>query len=74
VVVPDALLRVAGWLSPGLRGTVASDDGVTFWASDAKARAELGTRPRNLRDGLRDTFGGGEARMPGGSGRGAGAN
>ena len=58
VVLPDALLRLAGWLLPRLRETVASADGVTFWASDAKARAELGTRPRNLRDGLRDTFGG----------------
>jgi nucleoside-diphosphate-sugar epimerase len=29
---------------------------VTYWASDAKARRELGYAPRELRDGLRATF------------------
>jgi dihydroflavonol-4-reductase len=57
LVVPDAVLRVAGRLIPGLREVVSSADGVTFWATDAKARAELGTRPRALLDGMRDTFG-----------------
>jgi hypothetical protein len=54
---PDALLRLASRLVPGLREVVSSADGVTFWATDAKARAELGTRPRTLREGMRDTFG-----------------
>jgi nucleoside-diphosphate-sugar epimerase len=56
LVIPNTLLRAAARLVPRLRETVASADGVTFWASDAKAREELGTRPRNLRDGMRDTF------------------
>jgi hypothetical protein len=42
---------------PSMREVVSSADGVTFWASDAKARAELGTTPRGLRQGMRDTFG-----------------
>ena len=66
VVVPDGLLRLAARLSPTLRETVTSADGVTFWASDAKARAELGTRPRDLREGMRDTFGRAKATMPAG--------
>ena len=57
LVVPDAVLRLASRLVPGLREVVSSADGVTFWATDAKARAELGTRPRTLREGMRDTFG-----------------
>jgi nucleoside-diphosphate-sugar epimerase len=56
LVIPDALLRVAGRLLPSLREVVASADGVTFWATDAKARTELGTAPRGLLDGMRDTF------------------
>ena len=57
LVVPTALLRLAGRLVPGMREVVSSADGVTFWATDAKARSELGTHPRGLRDGMRDTFG-----------------
>jgi dihydroflavonol-4-reductase len=68
VVVPDQLLRLAARFSPALRETVTSADGVTFWASDAKARAELGTRPRGLREGMRDTFGRADGTMPTGWG------
>jgi hypothetical protein len=32
-------------------------DGVTYWASDEKARQELGYAPRDLPTGLRDTLG-----------------
>jgi dihydroflavonol-4-reductase len=64
LIVPTVLLRLAGRFSPRLCETVASADGVTFWASDAKARAELGTHPRSLRDGMRDTFGRVDATMP----------
>ena len=56
VVVPPPLLRLAGRVVPSLREVVTSADGVTFWATDAKARAELGTSPRGVRDGMRDTF------------------
>ena len=41
---------------PNLRELIASSDGVTYWASDAKARRELGFAPRSLDQGLRDTL------------------
>ena len=50
--VPPSLLRLAARLRPDVAEVVRSADGVTFWASDAKARAELGWDPRSLRDGL----------------------
>jgi dihydroflavonol-4-reductase len=56
-LIPSAIARLAGRLVPSMREVVSSADGVTFWASDAKARAELGTRPRDLQTGMRDTFG-----------------
>jgi len=57
LVVPSAIVRVAGRLVPSMREVVSSADGVTFWATDAKARAELGTTPRDLETGMRDVFG-----------------
>jgi len=57
LVVPSAIARLAGKLIPRMREVVSSADGVTFWATDAKARAELGTKPRDLAAGMRDTFG-----------------
>jgi dihydroflavonol-4-reductase len=62
LVIPDALLRIAGRLAPSLREVTSSADGVTFWATDAKARAELGTRPRPLLQGTRETFGSAQSR------------
>jgi len=56
-VLPPAIARLAGRLIPSMREVVSSADGVTFWATDAKARAELGTKPRDLLTGMRDTFG-----------------
>lgn len=50
--VPGAVLRFAARLRPDVAEVVRSADGVTFWATDAKARAELGYAPRSLRDGL----------------------
>ena len=55
LVVPSAIVRLAGRLIPSMR-EVASSAGVTFWATDTKARAELGTKPRDLATGMRDTF------------------
>ena len=57
LALPSAVARVAGRLIPSMREVVSSADGVTFWATDAKARAELGTAPRGLEAGMRDTFG-----------------
>jgi nucleoside-diphosphate-sugar epimerase len=31
-------------------------DGVTYWATDRKAREELGYAPRSLEEGLRETL------------------
>jgi nucleoside-diphosphate-sugar epimerase len=45
--------RVMG-TGPNLRELIAASDGVTYWATDEKARRELGYAPRNLEDGLRD--------------------
>lgn len=55
-VLPPAIARLAGRLVPSMKEVVSSADGVTFWATDSKARAELGTSPRNLVTGMRDTF------------------
>ncbi|MDQ6857425.1 MAG: NAD-dependent epimerase/dehydratase family protein [Chloroflexota bacterium] len=50
--VPAAVLRFAARLRPDVAEVVRSADGATFWATDAKARAELGWAPRSLREGL----------------------
>ena len=42
-------------LPPNLRELIKSSDGVTYWASDAKARSELGYSPRGLEEGLQET-------------------
>jgi dihydroflavonol-4-reductase len=39
--------------APNLREMVRASDGVTYWATDAKARVELGYAPRDLAAGLR---------------------
>ena len=41
---------------PNLRELISSADGVTFWAKHDKAMGELDYSPRNLEQGLRDTF------------------
>ncbi len=60
--LPYALLQVGALVRPGLREVVTSTRGVTFWARDARARAELGYTARDLETGLRVTYG--EARGP----------
>lgn len=64
--MPPALLKLSAPLGPvvgpllgfppNLRELVRSTDGTTFWASDAKARRELGFEPRDFETGLRDTL------------------
>ena len=64
--MPSALLKLSAPLGPvigplmgfppNLRELIASSDGVTYWATDAKARRELGFAPRDLDTGLRDTL------------------
>lgn len=56
LTIPNALLRIVALPSARLRETVRSADGVTFWATDAKARSELGYAPRPLAQGLRETY------------------
>lgn len=59
--VPTVVLRA---LSPfgrligqaNLREVISATDGVTYWASSAKAQSALGFRTRPIEDGLRDTF------------------
>jgi dihydroflavonol-4-reductase len=43
-------------LPPNLRELIKAADGVTYWATDAKARRELGYAPRDLDTGLRQTL------------------
>jgi len=65
--VPNVLLRIGSRLAPNagaafglppnLREVVVAADGVTLWASSAKATAELGYANRDLDAGARDAFG-----------------
>jgi nucleoside-diphosphate-sugar epimerase len=41
---------------PNFRELISASDGVTYWASDDKARRELGYAPRDLDTGLRQTL------------------
>lgn len=50
------LVTRAMGLPPNLRELIRSADGVTYWATDAKARRELGYAPRGLETGLRQTL------------------
>ena len=56
LAVPYALLEAASFVRPDLREVISSSKGVTFWASDARARTELGYAPRSLEAGLRQTY------------------
>ena len=55
--LPYGVLEAVGWLRPQMREVITSAKGVTFWATDARARQELGYAPRSLEDGLRETYG-----------------
>jgi nucleoside-diphosphate-sugar epimerase len=41
---------------PNLRELIASADGATYWATDAKARRDLGYSPRDLDTGMKQTL------------------
>jgi dihydroflavonol-4-reductase len=55
IPLAPVVTRVLG-VPPNLRELVSVADGVTYWASDAKARADLGYAPRDLEAGLRVTL------------------
>jgi dihydroflavonol-4-reductase len=64
VRLPTAAIRLAAPLGPlvgrvmgtglNLRELISASDGVTYWATDEKARTELGYAPRDLETGLAD--------------------
>ena len=66
LTLPNAMIRLSAPLGPvvgplmgfppNLRELVKTSDGVTYWASDEKARRELGFAPRDLDTGLRQTL------------------
>jgi dihydroflavonol-4-reductase len=41
---------------PNMKELITVSDGVTMWATDAKAQEELGFKPRPLREGLQETL------------------
>jgi nucleoside-diphosphate-sugar epimerase len=67
ITVPTGLLRTIARLGPfaaraigqppNFGEIVRAADGVTYWASSAKASLKLGYAPRDLEAGLRDAFG-----------------
>jgi dihydroflavonol-4-reductase len=59
--LPYGLLQLGALVRPGLREVVTSSKGVTFWATDARAKSELGYASRPLEAGMRDTYGGATA-------------
>jgi dihydroflavonol-4-reductase len=66
ITVPIGLLRAVARLgplgskllgqSPNFAEVVSAADGVTYWASSAKASLKLGYTPRDLEAGIRDSF------------------
>ena len=59
--IPTGVLRalapVGGVIGqPGLREIVSAGDGLTYWASSARAEHELAFHARPIEDGFRDTF------------------
>lgn len=61
VPVPTWAVRLATPFGPllglSVSDYVSASDGVTYWATDEKARRELGYAPRGLDEGLRAAFG-----------------
>lgn len=67
IKVPTALLKMSAPLGPvigpvmgfppNMKELINAADGVTYWAKDDKARAELGHTSRSLEEGLKLTLG-----------------
>ena len=56
-MVPVApLVTKAMGVGPNLKEIITASDGVTYWATDEKARTQLGYAPRDLDTGLRQTL------------------
>ena len=55
IPLAPVVTRLMGY-PPNLRELVSVSDGVTYWASDEKARRELVYAPRDLETGLRETL------------------
>lgn len=61
LAIPNGVFRVLAPVGrlvgqPNLREVVEAAAGVTYWASNERAIRELGFAPRELEEGLRDTF------------------
>ena len=54
--IPPRAARIVG-MSANLAEIVSASAGVTYWASSARAQADLGYRTRDLERGARDAFG-----------------
>lgn len=54
--VPYGALEAAALFRPQLREVISSSKGVTFWATDERAKRELGYTSRTLEQGLRETY------------------
>jgi dihydroflavonol-4-reductase len=50
-------IELAALARPQLRELITTAKGVTFWATSARAKGELGYSARGLEPGLRDTYG-----------------
>src|SRR4051794_27847163 len=67
MTMPNALMKMSAPLGPvigpamgfppNLGELISASAGVTYWATDDKARRELGFKPRGIDEGLRDTIG-----------------
>ncbi len=65
--IPDVILRIGSFLAPSagglfglppnIREITRASSGVTYWASSARAAAEIGFVTRGLADGFADAFG-----------------
>jgi dihydroflavonol-4-reductase len=72
--IPTTVLRIGAWLAPNagasfglppdLREIVRAAAGVSFWASSAKAAAELGYATRDFATGVVDAFGRSSRTLP----------